>query len=581
MKKPPRILLASSRLYSRRRSSGSSSSSSSSALFFFLASIFVHVLLFALFFLSAGAILLLASIGSVHCLSASTAGDCSGNNNGNANGNDISINKKHDENGRGEWFLSRRRWLASAAAAGGAGVGSTNLFDPSSQSSSAAAAAGGEVSTISTYKNKKKQQPYLTDEYYNNMPVTRPDAGRTYFPTLTPPFFDRATFRYDLGRGMYAFEQLLTFANVSATIRSNVVELGYPGSRRLWVHSPLWPTGEYCSLLDEIGHVEHVVLPCNALEHKAPMKAFTSKYPNAQVWIAPGQYGPFGTTCGVVGDSNTKGATKRAKVDMGYRVDGIFSIDVGSTATSNLQQQLPPWADEFDMATLYIDIPKNAGPVSEVAFCHKPTKTLIATDAVVYIPSSPPPPPSSSSSSARRSGRDGRKGGTDSGNIFATYFDQETVEEPSFWPKTVLQAVFLPLRTETGSINSVADKSDSDIYYPGFEAIKERLIRAPILRAFADARAPDEVKAWTEAISKFDFDRIVTSHFASPIKASPADFAAAYGYLSPSSSSSSSSYSALPPIACQDWELLEGLNRVIADYDLGAPAVFDYRQDCR
>ena len=34
---------------------------------------------------------------------------------------------------------------------------------------------------------------------------------------------------------------------------------------------------------------------------------------------------------------------------------------------------------------VYKDILQNAGPVSKVAFCHCPTQTLIATDAVVYI----------------------------------------------------------------------------------------------------------------------------------------------------------------------------------------------------
>eukprot|EP00536_Pseudo-nitzschia_multiseries_P019340 jgi/Psemu1/232075/e_gw1.4534.1.1 len=210
--------------------------------------------------------------------------------------------------------------------------------------------------------------------------VTDPEAGRSYFPALTPPFNDRATYLYDLGRDAWALEQLLTFANVTATIRCNVVRLKKTGG--LWIHSPQWPTGEFCSLLDSIGGpVEHVVLPCNAFEHKAPMKAFLEKYPSAKVWIAPGQYGPLGN-CGT-------SLTDKSK--MGYRVDGIFG---------DKSRPPPPWSDEFDIATLYVDLPKNAGPVSEVAFCHRPTKTLITTDAVVYVPKEP-------------------------SNILSTYFDEE------------------------------------------------------------------------------------------------------------------------------------------------------------
>ena len=295
------------------------------------------------------------------------------------------------------------------------------------------------------------------------------------------------------------------------------------------VHSPQYPTGEFLQLLADLDRpVEHIVLPCNALEHKAPMQAFCSKFPKAKVWVSPGQYGPFGS-CG-------QSRSADSPVRMGYRVDGILGSDV------------PPWANEFDIATLYVDIPQNAGPVSEVAFCHRPTQTLVATDAVVYIPPSP-------------------------ADIYTTYFDRATVmDDPTFWPRTVLQAVFLPLRTD--------DNNDGS--YPGFAALQGRLVRAPILRAFADARAPEPVRAWIADIAKWKFDRVVSSHFASPIQATPRDVQAAFSYLEQDASTSSSSEASagLPPIACQDWELLEGLNRVIAENNLGAPAVYDYKRDC-
>lgn len=378
-----------------------------------------------------------------------------------------------------------------------------------------ATAAPTEPSAAST--RLWHQRPHLTEEYF--WPgTTAPQAGRFFFPTLTPPFQNRATYRYTLGRQAWAFEQLLTFVNVTATIRCNVVQLQNTGG--LWVHSPQWPTGEFCYLLEDLGApVEHIVLPCNALEHKAPMKAFVNRYPDAQVWISPGQYGPFGEC----------GQNRQESIKMNYRVDGIL----GDFETK------PPWANEFDMATLYVDLPQNAGPVSEVAFCHRPSKTLIATDAVVFISSNTTAP-----------------------EIFSTYFDQDTLQDPTFWPRTACQAVFLPLRTdERGN-------------YPGFDAVKDQLVRAPILRAFADGRAPNAVRDWSMQISQWDFDRILTSHFASPIAASPLDFQGAYGYLT-------SDLDNLPPIACSDWELLDGLNQIIAEYRLGAPAVFNYKVGCQ
>lgn len=348
--------------------------------------------------------------------------------------------------------------------------------------------------------------------------VTAADAGRAFFPPLTPPLANRATYRYDLGRGAWALEQLLVFANVSATIRTVVIKLA-DGS--LWVNSPQYPTGEFCRLLDELGPVGHVVLPCTALEHKAPMQAFARRYPTASVWVAPGQYGPFGE-CG----------RDVASANMGYRVDGVLPVGTPSEGDA-----LPPWADELQMRTLFVDLPENAGPVAEAAFLHTRTRTLVTTDSVVYVPDAPPP-------------------------IFGTYFSGGELNDPDFWPKSVLQAVFLPLRSEGAK-------------WPGYEAVRGRLIRAPILRAFADARAPAAVRAWVDSVAAMGdgFDRILTAHFASPIAATPSEYRRAFAYLD--------GPAADPPIACQDWSLLDGLNDFIGTNSLGAPVVADFKQGCK
>jgi len=365
----------------------------------------------------------------------------------------------------------------------------------------------------------------VLDGYKPDAAVTRASAGRRYFPPLTPPRFVSATYRDELGRGAWALEQLLTFANVSATVRTIVVKLK---DGTLWVNGPQWPTGEFCALLDELGPVGHVVLPCVALEHKAPLKAFTKRYPSASVWIAPGQYGPFGE-CG----------RQAASARMGYRVDGVFPIGAPKPTDPK-----PPWADEIDTRTLYVDLPENAGPVAETAFLHRPTSTLITSDSVVFVPEAPPP-------------------------IFSTYFSAPQVADPDFWAKSVIQAVFLPLRENGG-----ADRRIPTERWPGYGAVQGRLLRAPILRAFADSRAPDEVREWVTSISSdWDFDRVLTAHFASPVKATPQEYAAAFTYLD----------RPLPDIECQDWKLLDGLNDLIETNKLGAPvkAGFDFKAGCK
>lgn len=122
--------------------------------------------------------------------------------------------------------------------------------------------------------NSKSSTPKLVEALEV---TTNPTAGQFCFPALTPPFNKRATYRYTLGKNTWAYEQLLTFSNVTDTIRSNVIKLESGG---LWINSPQFPTGELCALLDGLNApVEHIVLPSNAFEHKVPMKPFTLRYP--------------------------------------------------------------------------------------------------------------------------------------------------------------------------------------------------------------------------------------------------------------------------------------------------------------
>ncbi|KAL7539604.1 hypothetical protein ACHAWF_006460 [Thalassiosira exigua] len=397
--------------------------------------------------------------------------------------------------------------------------------------------------------------PLLSD-YLPSGYKTLPSYGRSVFPpSFLPPLTNRATYRYSLGRGAWALEQLIAFTNVTATIRTNVIELEDGG---LWVSGPLWPTEEYCALLDELGPVRYAVLPTNALEHKAAMKQFLLKYPDAEVWISPGQYGPFGE-CGVVtedmDEKQVNDVVSKATKTMGYRVDGILPVKLASPlGAKELQPKnmFPPWAETFHIEVLCVDLPGNAGPVSECAFVHKPSKTLAVVDAVICVPSvklfelQP---------------------------IFSTYFDSVTLEDPGFWQRTVLQAVFLPLRTES-------NQSGISVY-PGYEALADRLVRAPILRAFVDARAPNAVLTFVESICLQEFDRIITAHFASPINAGPDLFSKAFVHLNQDTSYSEVS-SALP-IECQDWSTLNSLNTFIDDNNLGAPIAlgYDFRRGCK
>lgn len=450
-------------------------------------------------------------------------------------------------------LFNRREALSRGLLVGGTVISPSSSLADSAISTSTPNVPQSSSSSIS-----------LLSEYHPTEYKTLPTNGRTVFPpSFLPPLNNRATYRYSLGRNAWALEQLLAFQNVTATIRTNVIKLE---DGTLWVCNPLWPTEEYCALLDELGPVKHAVLGSNALEHKAAMKQFLAKYPNIDdVWLSPGQYGPFGE-CGIVtedmNEEQVYALVKKASQTMGYRVDGILPVKAqkqGIRQSSMPKNMYPTWSNVFDYEVLCVQLPGNAGPVSEVAFVHKPTSTLIVTDAVICVPSV---------STSTTTDADDSTSKYPLQPIFSTYFDETVLSDATFWQRTVLQAVFLPLRT---------DESGT---YPGFDALKNRLVRAPILRAFTDSRAPDASLDWVKSISSLKFDRIVTSHFASPINAGPALFTEAFAHLDQDASLDELA-SVLPPISCQDWSTLNSLNEFIDSNNLGAKVVYDFKRECK
>jgi hypothetical protein len=99
-------------------------------------------------------------------------------------------------------------------------------------------------------------------------------------------------------------------------------------------------------------------------------------------------------------------------------------------------------------------------------------------------------------------------------HIFSTYFDNAVVAEPTFWPRTVLQSVFLPLRTASRSASAIHSNTNTNdvlragnpapslVVLPGFDAIRNRLIRAPILRLYhRQLGASAETRAWIATIT--------------------------------------------------------------------------------
>jgi hypothetical protein len=80
---------------------------------------------------------------------------------------------------------TRRDWFRATAGA----ILSSNVLQSDAANAADAVEEGGHTTSA---------KPYLMKEYYNNKPTTMPSKGRSFFPALTPPFNNRATYRYEV-----------------------------------------------------------------------------------------------------------------------------------------------------------------------------------------------------------------------------------------------------------------------------------------------------------------------------------------------------------------------------------------------
>ena len=144
---------------------------------------------------------------------------------------------------------------------------------------------------------------------------------------------------------------------------------GRPG---LLVYSPVAPTEECVRMLRSLERrcgcaVEHICMTsAQGLEHKQFVGPFARRFPAAQVWLPPSPWSfPVRLPPTWLG------------VPRGFRC----VEDAGDGGR--------PFGPEVDVAVLG-PVRLDAGPFAEVTLHHRPTGTLIVTDAAVSVPPDPP-----------------------------------------------------------------------------------------------------------------------------------------------------------------------------------------------
>ena len=335
--------------------------------------------------------------------------------------------------------------------------------------------------------------------------------GRRYLiapPPLFPlvPAFARQTYRYEVDPGrMWFFEQKQGIGlglNVSVNVRMTVIKLKTGG---LWVHAPVAPTAEMVALLDELdAPVEHVVLPTTLFEHKIFVGPFQRKYPKAQCWIVPQQWS--------------------WPINLPPQFFGI-------NKTGTLGQDRPPWDDEFEYELLSPPALGVASYVSfiEAAFLHKPSKTLLVTDAVVYV--SENIPDCIPDRDLEESGDDDNF--TISALKFLNLFDIKTKAlSRTTTSKDMSRSELLRLGWQRNALQALYF-GPNDLLSPekSWRDITNRLIVAPVVGTLVYENVPEPVNEWARRVAKWDFNRIVPCHFDAPIRAGPREFSAAFSFL--------------------------------------------------
>jgi len=352
--------------------------------------------------------------------------------------------------------------------------------------------------------------------------------GLWYVLPIAPYGRRRTVLREVVARRVYTLEQTQGLLNVIVNVRSVVVALRDGG---LWVHNPVAPTAELLEMVAELearhGAVRYVVLGSTQVEHKVFLGPFARRFPDAEVHVVPTQWSwPLNLPLTLLGLFPRR----------------LTALLADSAPGGQFPGPPPPWAGEFEQAVL--SIPLKVGRFTEAAFFHKPTRTVILTDALQYVEEEPPEvcPPESLLIRAREGpglvledSLAARRQGWAKIVLFALYFK----------PRVVVPAVY-----KNGPIPNVVDGFEWDAAWPeSFRSLLRTLFVPPILRTLIFNRAPEEVAAWGERIASWRPASVIPAHLAGPVRTDAAAIRRAFrSALSPGAG----------PCRAEDIEALEG-----------------------
>ena len=366
-----------------------------------------------------------------------------------------------------------------------------------------------QSNSISAFAGQQQQQTRFTQR----------------FPSLFQPFLGegtKKTIKTTIVEGRcWALEQTIELGPLETSLRCVVVRLS---SGDLWVHNPLAPTDEFFRLVESCSaddgasppssasassRVSSIVVPTYALEHKIFARDAHERWPEAEIWVAPGQ---FSFPVKNVSNAYVYGTESNVFVLS-------ESNDEAQTATKQ-----PTWKDEINYETLDVgafNVANSNVQIKECAFFDVKTGMLIVTDALAKIPLTPPVLSSKEKLLlvSKRSTKDPQPDDTPE-NVLTG------------WKKTALLVTFFfPEHEELVSPSEVVW---TDGWERNFDSISNRLLVPPVVRSLLYAQNPKAVRNWVDRVSARwgeSMKIIVPAHWDAPIDANVNEFRNAFRFL--------------------------------------------------
>ena len=369
------------------------------------------------------------------------------------------------------------------------------------------------------------------------------------------PYGQRPTLMQEVVKAtIWTFDQYQGIFYVVVPIRMTIIRLQPSG---LLVYSPVAPTPECIrqvrSLEAQYGPVRYIIQSTTTgIEHKVFVGPFARCFPQAQVYVAPYQWS--------------------------FPLDLPLSwLGLPPKRTQVLSEQVqPPFADQFDWATLG-PIKLGLGPFVEVALFHRDTRTLLLTDTLVSVPFTPPavldldPYPLLFHARDRADEPlidtpENRQRGWHRIALFAFFFQPSALDVPTL-TQALKDAQNAPDRSRQAYFGLYPFCWAAD-WQASFEALHGggRPFVAPVLQTLIFNRDRTTVKTWVEAVTQWQFERVIPCHLEAPIDMGPTELKAAFDFLAPNHQSGDL------PLPAQEFEFLQTLDAGLVRRGITPPA---------